>query len=129
MGTGRVYGEGEQLFPRIYSKESTDVLAVNLRIYICSGEFRREGLSVTEHTLSVHSTLGILVPRTAAAWSGFPAAPLTPVSPRALHHHWVAQGLRFIDHFRKVFMPTCQEKVRINKVLATGQRLAQHLPP
>lgn len=93
---------------------------------ICSGESRERGLSVTEHTLSVHS---IPVPRTAATRSGFPEAPLTPVSPRALHHHWVAQGLRFIDHFRKVFMPTCQEKARINKVLAMGQRLAQHLPP
>lgn len=41
---------------------------------------------------------------------------LTPVSPRALHHHRIAQRLGFIDHLRKVFMSTCQEKQKSGEV-------------
>ena len=55
-------------------------------------------------------------PGRAAAQSEAGQRALTPVSPRALHHHRVAQRLGFVDHLRKVFMSTCQEKQKSGKV-------------
>lgn len=48
-------------------------------------------------------------------------AALTLVSSCALHHNRVAQRLSFIDHFGKVFMPTCQEKVQVSERKADGR--------